>query len=408
MKILFLNSLADPNIGGGAEEIVWAQMRGLRDAGHQCVLLATDEGGGLKRFEHEGIIVWKAGIKNSYWPYNGTRPHAMLRALWHLRDSYNPWMQGYIREVVQRERPQIASLHNLPGWSVAAWLTLRRMHVPTVQVLHDYYLLCAKASMFRSGSNCTSRCADCLALRIPHLSLSSRLSGVVGVSEFILQRHQQFGYFNGVPVQRMIHNVRDPDQLGVLAASGSHLHTGLRIGYIGRLDPLKGLDLLITAFQQADIPDSELWIAGSGKQAYEKYLRELISDPRIRLLGRQRPSDFYPQVDAVMVPSLWNDNLPSVVFEALAFGKPVIGARRGGIPEMINDGENGLLFEPDLPGDLKRVIETIAVNANRAQLTENAKRSSAPFIDIQGWISKYEKLYKKVANIDKAVQITDL
>ncbi len=73
MKILVLHSLADPELGGGADVIVWEQLRGLRDAGHECVLLATSDTAGLERTEREGITVWKAGIRNVYWPHHKSR-----------------------------------------------------------------------------------------------------------------------------------------------------------------------------------------------------------------------------------------------------------------------------------------------------------------------------------------------
>ncbi len=408
MKILFLHSLADPERGGGGEVIVWEQIRGLRDAGHECVLLATSDKPGLERSEREGITVWQAGIRNVYWPYHKKRPSAPRRLLWHTLDSYNPWMQAYLRDVVKRERPDVVSVHNLPGWSAASWATLARLGVPAVQVLHDYYPICVKATMYRQGRNCKGQCAGCRVFRLPHRALSRKLSAVVGVSRYILERHRALGYFEGVPVQRVIHNARAPQALGVEDMPPPEPHPGLRFGFIGRLDPSKGIESLITAFLAADLPDAELWIAGSGKQDYEQRLQGLITDPRIRLLGRQRPVDFYAQVDVVVVPSLWNDNLPGVVFEALAFGKPVIGSRRGGIPEMIRHGENGLLFEPDAPGELQAALESLRDEALRTRLTAQARPSSAPFMDIARWIGEYEALYREVrAHADAAARLQE-
>jgi glycosyltransferase involved in cell wall biosynthesis len=106
-------------------------------------------------------------------------------------------------------------------------------------------------------------------------------------------------------------------------------------------------------------------------------------DQRVRFVGRVEPRDFYPQVDTVVVPSLWNEPLGMVVAEAFAFGKPVIGSRRGGIPEMIRDGENGLLFEPDEPGELIRCLRRIHNDAAlRANLTANTWPSSRYFMDL--------------------------
>lgn len=398
MKILFLNTQANPEIGGGADIIVWEQIRGLRDAGHECVLLATSDKAGLERTEREGITVWQAGIRNVYWPYHKKRPAAPWRAIWHVIDSYNPWMQSYLRVVVESEKPDVASLHDLPGWSSASWVTLAQLNVPAVQVLHSYYLICVKTSMYRPGGNCTKQCMDCSFFRLPHRMLSRKVAAVVGVSQYILKRHRDLGYFEDVPIQRVVHNARAPRTLGTEDEVVTIPHAGLRFGFIGRLDVIKGIEPLIDAFIAADLANSELWIAGSGKQHEEERMHSKTQDPRVRFFGRVAPRDFYPQVDVVVVPSLWNDNLPGVVFEALAFGKPVIGSRRGGIPEMIHHGENGLLFEPDAPGELKAALEAMTDDVRRAQLAARAKSSSATFTDVAGWVAKYEVLYRDVAN----------
>ncbi len=396
MKILFLHSLADPNLGGGAEVILWEQMRGLLDAGHDCVLLATSDEPGLRCIEQEGIKVWLAGIRNVYWPYHKKRPSAPLRLIWHALDSYNLWMQGYLREIVARERPDVASIHNLTGWSAVSWRTLAQLGVPAVQVLHDHYTICVKATMFKNGQNCAGQCAVCRAFRLPHRALSSRVQGVVGVSHFILDRHRSLGYYKDVPIQRVIHNARAPQALGLDEAAPRDTHAGLRYGYIGQLTPAKGIESLIEAFLTADLPGAELWIAGSGKQDYEQRLHGLTRDERVRFLGRVAPRAFYPLVDAVIVPSLWNEPLGMVVAEALAFGKPVIGSRRGGIPEMICHGENGLLFEPDAPGELQAALAALQDDALRARLSQQARPSARQFLDMAGWIKAYEALYREV------------
>ncbi len=399
MKILFLHALADPKLGGGAEVIMWEQMRGLRDAGHECVLLATSDKPGLERTEREGIKVWQAGIRNMYWPYHKKRPAVPLRVLWHALDSYNPWMQGYLREVVEREKPDVVSLHNLPGWSVASWATLAKLSVPVVQVLHDHYLICVKTTMYKNFQNCIGQCAGCRVFRLPHRTLSTKVTAVVGVSHYILERHRSLGYFEDVPIQRVIHNARDSQDLGIEETQPSPSHNGLRFGYIGRLDSTKGIEPLIDAFLAADLPEAELWIAGSGRQHEEDRLRNKTRDVRVRFLGRVVPREFYPQVDVVVVPSLLNEALGMVVAEALAFGKPVIGSRRGGIPEMIEDGENGLLFEPEAKGELKKALEAMRDDALRARLTARAWPSANPFLDMAAWVKAYEDLYLEAVSL---------
>lgn len=396
MKILFLNTLDDPADGGGAEVTLWAQMRALTAAGHHCVLLATAPGKGLECSEREGVRVWRAGLRNLYWPGKRTRAPAPARLLWHAIDSYNPLMQGCLEQVLATEKPDVVSIHNLPGWSAAAWGTVRRAGIPSVQVLHDQYAICPTSVMFKRGHNCQRPCTSCRLLRLPHPALSNDVSAVVGVSRFILERHLDYGCFGRVAHRRVIHNARRPDLLGLDAPARPH--AGLRIGFIGRLDPGKGVETLLAAFRAYPRPDVELWIAGSGKPDYEAALQAQVQDPRVRFLGRMEPREFYPQMDLVVVPSLLNDNFPGVVFESLAFGKPVIGSRRGGIPEMIRDSVNGLLFEPDRPQELVAALRRLGDDDElRVRMGRAARESAAPFLDVKAWIEQYVGLYSELA-----------
>ena len=395
MKILYVNGFGERRGHGGAEETLWTLMCGMRDAGHQCALLATAAERGLVRSEEDGITVWKAGIRNLYWPNPRNRHRPATRALWHMQDAYNPWMQEYVRKVAHTERPDVVSLHNLPGWSAAAWRTLNQLGIPTVQVLHDYYAICPRTTMYKNGSNCTGQCSSCAALRLPHRALSRRLTAVVGVSQYILDAHLRLGYFADVPIQRVIHNVRAPEALGCDGVGHISPHSEVRFGFIGTLTASKGVSELIDAFLQATMPNAELWIAGTGNPEYERRLRVRAGgDNRIRFLGRVTPADFYPHVDVVVVPSVWNDNLPGVVFEAFAFGKPVIGSLRGGIPEMIHNGDNGLLFEPDYPQELSTAMRRLGADATlRRRMGTAARASAGSFLDLGRFTRGYEDVY---------------
>jgi glycosyltransferase involved in cell wall biosynthesis len=407
LKILFLNTFDAPADGGGTEVTIWTLMRSLTAAGHQCVVLSTSGERGLHCHEREGIRVWRAGIRNIYWPsVKGSKPPAWSRLLWHMIDSYNPFMQRHLKAVVRNECPDIVSVHNLPGWSSATWQTLRGLGLPTVQVLHDQYALCAKSSMYNRDENCPSPCASCRALRLPHRALSQNVTAVVGVSRFILDRHLRFGRFSDVKCQQVIHNVRKAASLGL--EKPAHAHAGVRIGFIGRLDPSKGVIRLIDAFSQYDRADAELWIAGTGDREHEEHLKRAAQgDPRVRFLGRTSPEDFYPNVDVVVVPSLWNDTFPGVVFESLAFGKPVIGSRRGGIAEMIQQGRNGLLFEPDAPGELLSAIRLLSEDVEgRKAMAVRCRESSEPFLDTTGWVASYIALYEKLLSARPALPET--
>ena len=395
MKILFLNSFDDPADGGGAEVTIWTLIRALTEQGHECVILSMHAADGLNSTEREGVRIWRAGIRNLYWPSKERPASSLARLAWHAIDVYSPLMQSHLQEVLRLEQPDIVSAHNLPGWSARAWSTLHDGGYPFIQVLHDQYAICPRTSMFKEGHNCQKQCAACRFLRLPYRGWSNRPSAVVGVSQFVLDWHLTQGYFKEVPVKRVINNTRSSAQLQL--DTPVEPHSGTRFGFIGKLDPSKGIEVLLQAFKDLDQEDAELWVAGGGDSTYVDCLKRNTSDRRVRFMGHVPQRDFYPRIDVVATPSLWNDTFPGVVFEAFAYQKPVLGSNRGGIPEMIQHGRNGFLFNPDEPSELTSLLAHLAQDSDLCRrMGRAAHASSAPFLDTSAWSSAYLNLYSEI------------
>ena len=128
----------------------------------------------------------------------------------------------------------------------------------------------------------------------------------------------------------------------------------LRLMFLGRLHPTKGVHVLIRALQRLDGNDMELHVFGIVQPGDEKYAEELRGLARL-----QTNVVFHPPVpsravielltdfDMLAVPSQWLKNGPLVVLEAFAAGVPVLGSRLGGIAELVRDGVDGLLVQYD-------------------------------------------------------------
>ncbi|MHB1347692.1 MAG: glycosyltransferase, partial [Candidatus Humimicrobiaceae bacterium] len=98
-------------------------------------------------------------------------------------------------------------------------------------------------------------------------------------------------------------------------------------------------------------------ILGKAKNKdYENMLELKFSAKNINFLGFCDISNFLPKIDVLIVPSLWNEPFGRVIIEAYSFGVPVIGSNRGGIPELIEDGKTGFIFDPDINKDLENKI----------------------------------------------------
>jgi glycosyltransferase involved in cell wall biosynthesis len=175
----------------------------------------------------------------------------------------------------------------------------------------------------------------------------------------------------------------------------------LRVGFVGRLRPYKGVHILLEAMAQvpADLPIS-LLVAGSDFE--RSYLRRLeavaIKDGRIKLLGEishDRLPDFLEGIDVLAVPSNYMETGPLVVLEAYALGIPVMGSNIGGIAERIRDGIDGWL----LPFDDSRAWATAMKDAalNRDKLARLAG-NILPSRTMADAASEMASLYREVLN----------
>jgi glycosyltransferase involved in cell wall biosynthesis len=154
--------------------------------------------------------------------------------------------------------------------------------------------------------------------------------------------------------------------------------TGFALGTAGRLTAQKALGDALEAL--ARIPDVELLVLGDGPErgALEGRAAELGLSDRVRFLGAGSRADviaLFRAADVALLTSAW-ENLPHTLLEALAAGTPVIATAVGGIPEVVRDGENGLLVPPRDVGALVHAIERVARDEGlRASLAASAAAS---------------------------------
>ena len=187
----------------------------------------------------------------------------------------------------------------------------------------------------------------------------------VALSPVMLERIQA----HRVPAERiaLVPNGIDLDEIGLanpMPTPLDHWHEyPLRLLFVGRLDPVKGVDVLLesVALAKEEGLKFQLDIVGKGSYSEERRLQELSDrlglstevqwhgdQPRCSLGG------FYKRSHVVVVPSL-DDPLPTVVLEAMASGRPVVGSAVGGIDYLVLDGVTGVLVQPSQPHALAQV-----------------------------------------------------
>jgi len=391
MKILYINSLYSPLIEGGAEISLKLIVEGMKSLGHEVVVLSLMPEEGLRKELVDGIPIYRAGLQNAYWPYSKAKKNKLARLSWHYQDQSNENMANVVKEILSTEKPDIVSCHNLAGWSAAIWNPIHQAGIPIVQVLHDLYLLCPNSNMFKNEQTCENQCFSCKLLRSNHAEKSKQISGVVGISNNILQRFISFDYFQNAS-KNIIYNTRTISNPP--AKSPRTEKQAIRFGYLGTLSKVKGLEWLIEQFKELDF-DASVSIAGKGDKVYENQLKELAKDSTIEFVGYVNSTEFLAEIDVLIVPSLWEEPLGMVAIEALANHVPVIANKRGGLQETVKDGINGLYCYDSSPASLGFAMRQLYENpAQYNQFSQAARESVASILDADRMIGEYEAVLK--------------
>ncbi len=212
-----------------------------------------------------------------------------------------------------------------------------------------------------------------------------RCDAVIAVSQALKREVIQFAPFVEKKVRVIPNGI---DFLKIKQAP--HAYSGKNLLCVGRLEPVKNIETMIRAFARVchEIPDNPLWIIGDGTQ--ENELKRIVSalglGKRIFFLGAlERGPIFSMMKEAafVLLPS-YAEGFPIVVLEALGAGKMVIGSRVKGITEIIEEGKNGVLFDPRNEEELAGLILKYATDTlSRSRFEEFIENMDLTPYDIQ-------------------------
>ncbi len=181
------------------------------------------------------------------------------------------------------------------------------------------------------------------------------------------------------------------------------------IGMMGRVNSWKGQGDFLKAANivMEKFPDVYTVFVGAafeGEEWREKELAEAIlqSPFKDRIVNQGYRTDsegIYKLYDVFVLPSTNPDPLPTVILEAMATGKPIVGYRHGGVCEMVADGENGLLADVCDPTDLAdKIIRLLEDDKLRRQMGEASRKRLLEKFSIESYIENYSKEYKRLAN----------
>jgi len=378
-------------ISGGPERYMFSIMKILEDKGHTVVPFAMDYARNEPTPYSKYFVSHPVDRKFVYFGDIPLTRKQKIRLF--LKTLYNHEARIKVQQAIKSQKIDLVYALQIgnylsPGCIVGAY----GMGVPIVERQSDFHLLCPSYHFLRDGQPCEEckyglyhaikyRCmkgslavsgARVLGMYVEKLlRLADKIQIIVTPTKFMGEKLIEFGY----PSEKIVHIPTFIDAKAIVP----QYEKGEYLLYTGNLNPQKGVRFLVEAMRyHADV---HLKIAGKSSENGEKEIKEIVarhSLKNVELVGFKTGRELevlYQGAIALIMPSIWYENMPNSVLEAMAYGKPVIASNIGSMPEVIEDGKNGFLVKPGNSDELAKVIEKILSDRNAAVAMGKTSRS---------------------------------
>ncbi len=428
MKILLTVHEFFPDFFSGTETLTYNTAKALQELGHEVFIFTgfparpgLQDSERFDRYSYDGIPVER--FHHSFEPMGGQKNIVAA-------EYNNLLFAEYFRDYVRKLKPDIVHFFHLQRISAVAIDVCHEIGIPLVLTPTDFWSVCFANQLRlpdntmctgpdKSGVNCLRHMVSLtqqpgtvakldklpdwlVALMLwflrkglfPGNESANYARALASRPDFIIKRMNMIDRLI-VPTRLMmdilIHNGVRPDKMlfcpfGIkLEHLSRQIRTNrgaLRIGFIGTLAEHKGPHVLVKAVRA--LPENEpiaLQIYGNPNDypEYSEDLRQLAAgDQRISFCGTfpsDRIGDIFSSLDVLVVPSIWYENSPLVIYCSQAAGCPVIASNMRGLSEVVVHGENGLLFEPGDENGLAEAIRLLVRDRELLQrLSENTRR----------------------------------
>lgn len=397
MKVLLVNKFHW--LKGGSEKYYFELAELLKEHGHEVAFFSMKDEKNIKTGDKE-YFVDKIDLNKG----------SKLKAfdVIYSRANYKK-----MKKALEDFKPDIVHINNFQRQLSASIIkAIKKKNIPIVFTAHDVQAVCPAITMMDNNKCICEKCKggkylNCIKKKC---NKGSTLKSIIGAVEGYYYRAKKIytkkiNYIitpsnfyktkfveDGIPDYKIqaLHNFVDLKQYDLEVTDEGYAL------YFGRLSKEKGILNLVNAFVKLE--KGTLYIAGEGpeKENIEKIINENNLQERVKLLGFLNADEMKETIRKcrfVVVPSIWYENCPYSVMEALAIGKPVIGANIGGIPELIQEAKTGLVYKFDDIEDLANKMKIFFEDAELAeQFGKNAKEEAK---ELYG----KEKYYQRILDI---------
>jgi len=374
MKICVFSRSIPVHSSGGMENHCWTVCLGFSKKGHNVKLITTGHPQG-KEYE-------KINSNFEIFYLEGTRPGKYSKKWW--KKSLQKFLEldrtekfdvvfsesSGALEVLKykiKHRLSLPIIFRMPGTSIRDAISKlnQRISIKNIMSAIKSYIVSFIDKKWIKYTDSVITCSDEVTNSV--------------INDFNVPEEKVYTILNGVDTELFkpeIYVRHSKENLGI--PSDHKLIT-----CVTRLKQEKGVDLLLNAFRDILKQEKNIFLLIAGSGDYENKLKQITKDfnieDKVRFVGNvshENIPPYYVIGDIFVFPTLAKEGLPWVVLEAMACRKPVIASKIGGIPQIINDGENGLLFESGKIQELKeKIIELLKDEELRKRLSENARQT---------------------------------
>lgn len=410
MKVLLINKYLYPRGGDAVYTLETGKL--LANKGYDIAFW------GMKHSENEKFEFEKLFVDNVDYQ----RSFSIRDKIKITKDIlYSQEAKQKISRVLQEFKPDIVHLNNIAHQLSPSIIdAIKKHNIPVIMTVHDYKMVCPCYTMLRNGSFC-EKCKNgkyfwCFLKRC---TKNSRTKSLINTIEMYLH-HKILDIYKNVdlfivPSRFTYNKLQHMGFKGNLEYLSNFAYLNScandekidnnKLLYFGRLAEEKGLVTLIDAVK--GLPEVKLNIVGDGE--FKASLLEKINNEgltNVNLLGFKTGLELENEIQksiAVILPSECYENSPLTILEAFAQGRPVIGARLGGIPELVIDGKTGYTFEHGNVKDLRgKIVKMISNSQKSFQMGQNAREIMKNEYDSAIFYEKLMKIYTHL--VDNKVQ----
>jgi glycosyltransferase involved in cell wall biosynthesis/GT2 family glycosyltransferase len=282
---------------------------------------------------------------------------------------------------LRAERPDILHVHHLAGHSFSLPAVARRLGIPIVQQVQDWWFVCARVNLLDGqGNRCAgpapSRCASCATLtRVPPAPMTNRMvhalrrraaRAALGAADaFVAGSHAiRNDYASVVARATPFHVIPYGIALTPSRTQRDAAQRPVRCGYVGSVAPHKGVHVAVEAMRGIAPSDGVLHVWGDAG-ALPEYVGTMRDVPNVVFEGRFAEDEkecVYASMDVLLVPSIGLESFGLAAREAMASGVPVVASAGGALSEVFGAGSCGELFPAGDAGALRGIIRRIVAD----------------------------------------------